>query len=169
MTHKSVLKKSHDKEPAIIRFGDPFEALRHGIDRVFEEFRRGSAFDVLPSIFHELRRTDVHLPRVDVAETDDEVQVSAELPGMDEKEVEVTIRDRALSIRGEKTTESEHKKRNYHVKERAYGSFQRVVTLPEGVDVDAAKASFKKGVLTIAIPKTHEAKKGTRSVAVEAG
>ena len=80
-------------------------------------------------------------------------------------------RNRSLrsSIRGEKSTETEHKKRNYHVKERAYGSFQRVVTLPEGVDVDAAKASFKKGVLTVVIPKMHGAKRGGRTIPVAAG
>lgn len=168
MTQKAAIKQQEPKETGVAQRRDPFEALRHGIDRVFEEFRRGSAFDVFPSIFGELRGIDIHLPRVDVAETEDEVQVSADLPGMDEKDVDVSVSDHSLSIRGEKSTEAEQKKRNYHIKERAYGSFQRVVMLPEGVDISGAKATFKKGVLTVAIPKTRETKASVRKVEVQA-
>lgn len=169
MMQKTAVKKHEPKESALARFRDPFETLRHGIDRVFDEFRHGSAFDAFPSFFGELRGWDVHLPRIDVAETDDEIQVSADLPGVDEKDVEVSIGDHSLTIRGEKSVESEEKKRNYHIKERAYGSFQRVVMLPEGVKTDDVKATFKKGVLTVAIPKTREAKVGVRKITVQAG
>jgi len=166
---KTMMKKHEPKESSVARIRDPFEALRRSIDRVFDEFRTGSAFEVLPALFGERRGVDVHLPRLDVAETDDEVQVSADLPGMEEKDVEVTIGDHSLTIRGEKSSESEEKKRDYHVKERAYGSFQRVVMLPEGIDGDKAKATFKKGVLKITIPKTREAKANVRKVEVHAG
>ena len=164
--NKNLVRKQEPGETA--RYGDPFEALQHGIDRLFEDFRRGSAFDALPAFFGKADVFDVRLPRVDVAETDDEVQVSADLPGMDEKDVEVTISNHSLTIRGEKSTEKEEKKKNYHVKERAYGSVQRVITLPEGANADKAKAVFKKGVLTVTMPKTAEAKGGARKIAIQA-
>src|SRR5512147_1717773 len=99
---KATVKKQESKEPSVARIRDPFDALRRSIDRVFEEFRSGSAFEALPAIFGERHWGDVHLPRLDVAETDDEVLVSADLPGVDEKDVEVTIGDHSLTIRGEK-------------------------------------------------------------------
>ena len=168
MGEKKELKKVGSKTPSILH-ADPFEALQRGIDRVFEEFRRGSLLGGLPSVFGEGRALDVRLPRLDVAETDDEVQITADLPGMDEKNVEVTVGERSLTIRGEKKSESEEKKKNYHLKERTYGSFQRVIALPEGVAADKTKATFKNGVLTIVIPKTPKAKAAVRKVQVQAG
>jgi len=168
MGQKKEIKKSETKAPSTLH-GDPFEALHRGIDRVFEEFRHGSLFGDLPSLFREGRALDMRLPRLDVAETDADVQIKADLPGMDEKDVEVTVGARTVTIRGEKKSESEEKKKNYHVKERTYGSVQRVVALPEGVDVDKTKATFKNGVLAIVIPKTAKAKAAVRKVQVQAG
>ena len=135
---KSIIGRRHGKEVAVSRSEDPFEVLQRNVDRMFEDFRRGSELD-LPFGFAGTRGLDIQLPRVDVAETDEEVQVSAELPGIDEKDVEVTLGNHTLTIRGEKRTESEEKQKDYHVKERSYGSFHRVVTLPEGIDADKAK------------------------------
>lgn len=103
-------------------------------------------------------------PRIDVSETDDEVRVAAELPGMDEKDIEVTLENGLLTIRGHKKQEKEEKKRNYHLVECSYGEFHRAVPLPVTVDEGKTRASFKKGVLTVTVPKTAEAKSRQRKI-----
>jgi HSP20 family protein len=96
-------------------------------------------------------------PSLDVKETDNEIRISAELPGLDEKDIEVMLTGDALVLKGEKKEEKEEKEGNFHRVERRFGSFRRVVTLPEGVDADKSEAKFEKGVLTISIPKTGKA------------
>jgi HSP20 family protein len=104
-------------------------------------------------------------PALDVSETDKEIVAKAELPGMDPKDVEVTLRDNVLTIKGEKKFEGEEKKDNYHRIERSYGSFQRSISLPASVKEDAVKAKFDKGVLTITMGKQEEAKVKTIPIA----
>jgi HSP20 family protein len=106
-------------------------------------------------------------PSVDVAETDDEVVVTAELPGVKQDEVDITIADDVLTLKGEKSEEKEIKKENYHRVERSYGSFQRSISLPTGVQADKAKATYKDGVLHINIPKAEEAKPKQIKIDVE--
>jgi HSP20 family protein len=96
------------------------------------------------------------------------VVVSAELPGMDDKEIDLSLSHGVLTISGEKKQEKEQKGRNYYHMERSYGSFQRSVSLPAGVDTSKAEAVFKKGVLTVTVPKTGGAKAGKR-IAIKRG
>lgn len=96
-------------------------------------------------------------PRVDVEETDKEILVKADLPGVDPKAVEITVQDGVLTVRGEKKEEKEEKKKNYHCSERFSGSFYRAVTLPPGADAEKVSATSANGVVTIAIPKKPEA------------
>ncbi len=91
----------------------------------------------------------------------------AELPGMDEKNIEVKLSNGSLTIRGEKQEDKEEKKKDYFVQERRFGSFERTFGLPEGVDREKIEASFKKGVLTVKMPKTPEAQKGEKKIAVK--
>jgi HSP20 family protein len=100
--------------------------------------------------------TKVWAPRVDVAETEKEVYVKAELPGVDPKEVELTVHDGVLTIRGEKKEEKEEKKKEYHRVERFFGQFYREVPLPAGTDTEKITASSAQGVITVAIPKKPE-------------
>ncbi len=93
------------------------------------------------------------IPRVDVVETDKEVRISAELPGMTEDDVELSVDDTTLIIRGEKRTESEQQEGNSYRMERSYGSFRRVVQLPSEVKADKAEAIYNNGVLTVTLPK----------------
>ena len=93
-------------------------------------------------------------PRVDVVETDQEVKVTAELPGLDAQDVDLTLAHNVLTIKGEKKHEHEEKGENYYRAERSYGAFQRSVVLPQGVETDDAEAAFDKGVLTVTFPKT---------------
>ena len=95
-------------------------------------------------------------PTLDVKENEKEIVVKADLPGMDEKDINLTIHNGVLSLRGEKKSEHTDQRDNYHVMERSYGSFQRSIRLPETIDEDKAEARFDKGVLTITLPKRPE-------------
>jgi HSP20 family protein len=94
------------------------------------------------------------MPRINVSETDNEIRIEAELPGVSENEVEVSLSGDMLTIRGEKKAEQEEKRQNYHVMERSYGSFARSVQLPFAIRPDQVQASFQNGVLTITLPKS---------------
>jgi HSP20 family protein len=95
------------------------------------------------------------MPRVDVSESDGEIQIKADLPGIDEKNVDVTLERGILTIKGEKQSEKEDKEKNYHRMERSYGVFQRSIPLPAEVDADRVDATFENGVLSIVLPKTN--------------
>ena len=106
-------------------------------------------------------------PSIDVAETDEEITVTAELPGVKQEEVDISIADGVLTLKGEKKEEKEVKEKNYHRIERNYGSFQRSVGLPTGAQADKAKATYKDGILTITVPKTEETKPKQIKIDVE--
>jgi HSP20 family protein len=145
----------------IRRRGDVFSELT----RMQEEMNR--YFD---DFFGEQRRglaEGAWLPAVDVSETDSEMVVRAELPGMTQDDIEVNLQDNVLTLKGEKKQEKKEEKENYHRVERSYGSFSRSFTLPAGVNQDEVKATFKDGVLEIAMPKTEEAK--PKKIAITAG
>jgi len=108
-------------------------------------------------------------PAVDVTETDDAFEIIAELPGMDEKSVDVTLANGVLTIQGEKTSEREESKKEYYLSERSFGSFKRCFLLPEGVDTAKIEAIFKNGALNITLPKTAEAKQGQKKIIVKHG
>jgi HSP20 family protein len=105
-------------------------------------------------------------PAIDVTENDDSVTLTAELPGMDEKDVDLSIRNGVMTLKGEKKYEYKEKKEDTHVMERRYGSFQRVMTLPDSVDEGKIEAKFDKGVLTVTMPKKSEAKSAARKIAI---
>jgi HSP20 family protein len=107
-------------------------------------------------------------PAVDVTESDKAYEITAELPGLDEKNIEVNVANGGLTIRGEKKEEKEEKQKDYYVSERRYGSFERYFSLPEGVDADKIQASFKNGVLKVTLPKTAEAQKPAKKIEVKA-
>ncbi|MHC4432137.1 MAG: Hsp20/alpha crystallin family protein [Planctomycetota bacterium] len=108
-------------------------------------------------------------PSVDVRETDKEIKVTAELPGMDEKDIEVSLSGDSLTIRGEKQEESEDKGKDYYRSERRYGSFHRVVPLSAEVDEEKVKADFKKGVLKIRLPKTAQSRSSRKKIEIKTG
>jgi HSP20 family protein len=107
------------------------------------------------------------IPKINVAETDKELAVSAELPGMVEKDIEISVSDGTLTLKGEKKEEKEEKEKNYYRVERSTGYFHREIPLPCDVDADHADATFKNGVLTVKLPKTQKAK--GRKLEVKAG
>ncbi|MBI1370492.1 MAG: Hsp20 family protein [Planctomycetes bacterium] len=143
---------------------NPLLNLQRDINRVFDDF--WSRFDRSVGVSNGL--LSVTGPRTDVTETDEAVDVSVELPGMDEKDIDVSLSDDVLTIRGEKKAEREEKKKGYYLAERSYGSFYRSIPLPPGVDSGKAEAQFKKGVLTVTLPKTPEAQAKVRKIEVKA-
>lgn len=152
----------------------PFESLRREVDRLFDDFAGGiwrspfsrSFFDMEPA--RRSQSVMSAMPAVDVTETDKAFEIIAELPGMDEKNIEVKVADGVLTIKGEKREEKEEKNKDYYVSERSFGLFQRSFQVPSGVDTDKIDASFRNGVLTVTLPKSTEAQKAEKKIAVKA-
>lgn len=140
---------------------DPIDALRHDMNLWFD--RMFSREFGLSPLWPESRWSGF-VPNVDVVESDKAITVTAELPGMEDSDIELQIRDNALVIRGEKEHRKEEKDRNVYRAERSYGSFQRCVPLPTEVDHEKADAVFKNGVLTITLPKLRPSKRKTIAV-----
>jgi HSP20 family protein len=136
---------------------NPMARLHQEIDRLFDSAFRG--FGLPWSPFGQdgplgARMTDTLLkPTLDLGATDKEYTISVEIPGVDEKEISLEIANNTLTIRGEKKQEKEEKDKNYYRMERSYGAFQRVLALPEDADQEAVKAKFKRGVLTVTMPR----------------
>lgn len=136
----------------------PVHALRKNMEQIFEDFFQNTqSMGLFPS---PLMKSEF-IPQIDVVESEKEIQVNVELPGMTEKDIEVNLEKNALSIKGQKKQEEEQKGNNYHYVERRYGSFYRSIPLPVDVDPEKIEANFKNGILKITLPKAkkEEAKK----------
>lgn len=136
---------------------DPFFALHHQINRLFDDFTRGFELPVSGE-------RGLGWPSIEVKEDDKRVCVEAELPGLEEKDVEVTLTDNVLAIRGEKRVEQDDARQQYS--ERYFGTFERRIQLGTEVDPDNVKASFKNGVLKIEIPKTEKAQERAKRIPI---
>ena len=139
--------------------GDPYARLHDEMDRLFDSF--------MPRLgWSGLDESVGGAVSIDVSETDDAVEVKADLPGIDKSDVSLTLRDNALVISGERKEESEEKKKNYYRAERSYGSFSRAVALPCEVDADRVEADFDKGVLSVRLPKAESARARERRIEI---
>ncbi|MGE3623626.1 MAG: Hsp20/alpha crystallin family protein [Bdellovibrionales bacterium] len=141
------------------RFEDPFLSIQRALQRTLDD-----SFGGLPSSFTEAASMPV---RLDVKEDEKSYTVSADLPGLSEKEVDVTFDDGVLTIRGEKKVSRDEKKDTWHLVERAYGSFARQLSLPVAVKAEDIDAKFDKGVLTIILPKETEPQKSAKKIAIK--
>jgi HSP20 family protein len=152
----------------------PLDALHGEINRLFETIGGGSwrlpfsrpAFEL--DLSWPGGMSWGVAPAVDVSEKDKEYDITAELPGLSEKDIEVKTSNGVLTIKGEKKEEKEEREKNYYLSERRYGSFVRSFRLPEGVDANKIEATFAKGVLTVILPKTAEAQKSEKKITVKA-
>lgn len=142
--------------------GDVFSSLQKEIDQVFNNFGRN-----LP-VWGEARGGMMPV-KFNVAETDKTVEVTAEIPGVDAKDIEVQLREDVLTIKGEKKAEKDEKQKDYHLVERSYGMFERSFTLPAEVEAGKVEASFDKGILKVVLPKAPEAQSKTKKIDVKAG
>jgi HSP20 family protein len=161
MTIRNLVPFGKKSVPVRREDENPFSILRREMDSLFDNFFRG--FDTEP--FES--RMGAFSPKVDVTEDDKEIKISAELPGMDEKDIDVSLQNDMLTIKGEKKEEKEDKGKDYYRMERSYGSFSRTIPLPVDVETDKVEAKFKKGVLSITLPKTAKAVAETKKIAVK--
>lgn len=136
--------------------GDPLAAFRRQVDRVFDDM-----FSGVPDI------ASAAALRLDVKEDEKAFHVTADLPGMSEKDVDVTFQDGVLTIRGEKKVERDEKKDTWHIIERSSGSFSRQLSLPAKIEADKIDAKFEKGVLSVTLPKLAEEKAKTKKIEVK--
>jgi HSP20 family protein len=137
---------------------DEIMTMRESMDRLFEDYFTRRPRNAGPLVWQ---------PAVEVFETEHDVTVKAELPGIDPNHVEVNVTEEGLTIKGEAKIEHEEKKRNYYRRELRYGSFQRTVVLPTEVKGDEAKATFRHGILEVKVPKAERVKPKTVKVEVE--
>jgi HSP20 family protein len=157
-------KHARGSEPAMRGERDPIAVLQNDVNRAVADFLRpfSMPFSGWPASLPG-NGSDI---QVDVTETDKEVKVSAELPGIDEADVDVRLSDGMLVISGEKKTDREVNENGYILRERSFGRVERAVPLPDGIDANAAQAAFKSGVLTVTIPKTAQAGNGAKRIPV---
>jgi len=148
------------------RSGGLFEDFRDEMNRVFERFETGWPHW---SLTNAPWTSSAMVPDLDVHENDKSMTIEVELPGVDEKDVSVTVNNGYLTIKGEKKSEREEKKENYYVAERSFGSFERSLRLPDTLDDSKIEASFEKGVLKISAPKRPEAVKAERKIEIGKG
>jgi HSP20 family protein len=152
---------------------DTWQSFRNEMQRFFDQFWNRGSFPSLPRFFdaepmwRTLPSVGLASPAVDVAEDDKAYHITAELPGMSEKDIDVTLSGDTLTIKGEKRDQKEEKAKNYYVSERHYGSFQRTFTLPDGIERDKIDASFSAGLLSLTLPKTAEAVKQHKKIEVK--
>jgi HSP20 family protein len=150
--------------PTVYREGDPFMALQREVNRLFDDVFRG--FDV-PTFGRSpaaVTGWSAGWPNLEVSETEKELRITAEMPGLDEKDVEVLLDDGMLTLRGEKKSETEDKSR--HFSERFYGRFERQIALGPEVEQNKVEATFKNGVLAITLPKSERAQSKARRIAI---
>jgi HSP20 family protein len=155
--------RGNNQAPTIYRSEDmdPFMSLHRNVNRLFDEVFRG--FDT-PSVLGRMMPRNGAWPSVEFSENDKEIRVVAEVPGLEDNDVEVLLEDGVLTLRGEKKLETEDKDRQFS--ERYYGRFERRLALGREVDEDKVAATFKNGVLTVTLPKTENAQANAKRIAI---
>lgn len=159
MTLKDIVTGQQKKEAELPNRGFPLFGIQRDINRIFDEFFRDFNMD-----FYEERGFS---PRLDLTETDTDIIVRIEIPGVVDEEIDISLSEETLTVKGEKRFEKVDKDENPIHMERSYGKFLRIVQLPVKVQDDRAKAEFKNGVLRITLPKTVETRKLTRKIEVK--
>jgi len=166
MKIKDLIPWARKDEPARPETHDnPIAVLQREMNQVFEGFwnRFGKSFGDLDWPWgHSEAKSDV-------VQTDNAIEISIELPGMSMEDVEVTVTDDLLTVKGEKKIERQEEKKGYYLSERSYGAIWRTIPLPPGADGSKAEATFKNGVLTVRLPQTPEAQAKVKHIEVKAG
>lgn len=166
MAIRDLLPDFRNKREVPVRreeWSNPFLSFQREMNRLFDNFFS----DFSPARFEE--GFGGYFPNIDVKETDKEIRVEAELPGLDDKDIDISVSDDVLTLRGEKRMEKEEKESGYYRMERSYGSFHRDIALPCEVDSENVEARFRKGILTIRLPKKPEVQRKARKIAIKAG
>jgi HSP20 family protein len=167
MNEKQIpVQKGADPERAVESRANPMHALQRRINDIFDDFWGGFQ---MPTLYWPGVALNTFSPKVNVEESEKSIRVKAELPGMEEKDIEVTLTDDGLTISGEKKTEKEEKGKSFVRREMSYGSFQRTIALPAPVEANKVKASFKNGILEIELPVPEKARRQTQKIDVKSG
>jgi len=157
LSRRDILREpKYDEHPA--------DMLNRSMDRLFKEFFRETG---LSSFGGDGEVFSGFYPRIDMTEDEESITLTAELPGMDEKDIEISLTKDVLTIKGEKKSEQEEKSKDSYYMERSFGSFQRTFPIPEDVNTEKADAVFKKGVLHITLPKTAQKKSSQKKIKVK--
>jgi HSP20 family protein len=168
MSIRDIVRRKADRDLPVRAERSPALTFQRDMNRLFDDFF--NTFDTAPAWpFGGDLPARAFTPAVNVAESDKEVTVTTEVPGMEEKDVSVELQDDILTIAGEKKTETEEKGKEWHRREYSYGSFRRTVPLPVAVESDKAKAKLAKGVLTIVLPKRPGDARRRKTIAVSGG
>ena len=165
MALRDLIPFGSERRGVVPRGDNPFENFQREMNRLFDDFFRGFG---TPARYGEGVFGGAAVPRVDVSETETEYEVTAELPGLEEKDVEVLLDENLLTLRGEKRAEREERDTNYYLAERSFGSFRRTIPFPVEVDPDRVEARFKNGVLTVRLPKAEPARSQAKRIQVKA-
>jgi len=166
MALPSLFRRQRGREVPVRRETDPMAALRNEMDRLFDDFGRSFAGFGLAEGWPAAGAA--FAPSVDVDENDDALRITAELPGLDEKDLELSLDRDVLTLRGEKRREHEEEREGRYHSERVYGSFERRLPLPCEVEADGARAEFRKGVLHVTLPKAADARRRRVQIPVNA-
>jgi HSP20 family protein len=162
MPKKNIVPVEKKSVPVKREEQHPFSLFRQEMNSLFDNFFRGFELEPFKGRFGAFS------PSVDVKESDKDISVTAELPGLDDKDIDVSLSRDSLTIKGEKKEEKEEKGKDYYRMERSFGSFTRTIPLPAEIDVDKVKAEFKKGLLTVTLPKSEKAIKEKKKISVKA-
>lgn len=160
----NILPWSHSDSVDVKHERTPLTSLQREINRAFDSFFNDFSS---PSLFAGFDSNPMLSPSMDITENGKRFNIKAEMPGMDSENVEVSVNDNYLTIKGKKDEESVDQDDNYVRRERHFGSYQRSIALPDSVDADNIKAEFKKGVLTVEIPKKADASKTARKIDIK--
>jgi len=165
-----AIKRDEKQEirPALTRIWHPASSMRRDLYRFFDDFDRSLWLLPFRESFFDVEPSWSETPAVDIAEHERAFEIAVELPGLDEKNVQIEVANGAVTITGSKTEEKTERNKTYHLHERRFGSFERRFPVPDGVDVVKIEATFKKGVLTVTMPKTLEAQKAKRKIEIKA-
>jgi len=164
MENQTETEKPRRAKSLVQSLADPLDRLHDEMDRMFNSYMRGINLPRLGFHWSE----GALLANLDVSETPEAVQIVADVPGVNEKDIEITLSNHTLTLKGKRESSIEEKKKNYHRVERSYGEFQRRITLPCEIDRDHVDAKLKDGVLTVSLQKTAKAMEGEKKIPVKA-
>jgi len=146
-----------------LRLRDPFERMRQNMEQAFSE-----RFEDLPSKWFGGDEAGIFRADLDIGETEDDLKITLDVPGIERKDIDISLSNHSLVVKGEREEKEEEKKEDYHRVERSFGAFERRITLPCEVDADRVSADLEKGVLTIMLPKSAQAKESERKIEISA-
>lgn len=145
-----------------------FRFLQREMDRLFDDVFRGFEMPSVGRSLGPVFEGGAVAPRLDIAVNPKAYEINVELPGVEQKDIDVSVADGVLTVKGEKKAEAEEKDKQYHRVERSYGAFQRRLSLPDDANAEKVEAAFKNGVLSITVPRVQQVEPPVKKIAIKA-